>query len=117
MIQETFGALLRDRAHWEFELFLMLIFDGLLAGLLIPFGHKHWKRHIACEQEERINPFAGSLNWSLTHPDHQPKPLTTCFGTKTSTGWYCTREIDHGGPCAARPFAENPAKNHDGIQT
>ena len=34
MIQETFGALLRDRAHWEFELFLMLIFDGLLAGLL-----------------------------------------------------------------------------------
>lgn len=34
---ETFWTLLRDPAHWLFEIFLMVLFDGLV-GLLI------WKR-------------------------------------------------------------------------
>lgn len=32
-MQETFIGLLRDKAHWEFEVFLMLLFDGILAGM------------------------------------------------------------------------------------
>ena len=43
---ETFWTLLRDPAHWEFELFLMLVFDGLIVGLLWPFARLHWRHHI-----------------------------------------------------------------------
>jgi hypothetical protein len=31
-VHETFWTLLRDHAHWEFEMFLMLLFDVFLAG-------------------------------------------------------------------------------------
>jgi len=34
MEHETFLTLLKDPAHWEFELFLIVIFDGLI-GLII----------------------------------------------------------------------------------
>jgi hypothetical protein len=44
--QETFMSLLRDRAHWEFELFLMALFDGLIGALLWPFVRKHWRHHV-----------------------------------------------------------------------
>lgn len=40
MDHETFWTLMRDRAHWEFELFVMVVFDGLLFGLLWPFCRK-----------------------------------------------------------------------------
>lgn len=33
---ETFWSLLRDQAHWEFELFLMLIFDVVIGVLIWP---------------------------------------------------------------------------------
>lgn len=42
---ETFWSLLRDPAHWEFEILLIFIFDLLLAGLLWPIFRKHWKHH------------------------------------------------------------------------
>lgn len=32
-MHETFWTLLRDKAHWEFEIFLMVVFDVLLAGV------------------------------------------------------------------------------------
>jgi hypothetical protein len=38
---ETFWSLLRDRAHWEFELFVNLVFDGLVCGVVFPFAKKH----------------------------------------------------------------------------
>jgi len=34
MLGETFWMLLRDPAHWEFELFLMLVFDVLIGAVL-----------------------------------------------------------------------------------
>ena len=34
MGKETFWTLLQDPAHWEFEIFLIVLFDGIL-GLLI----------------------------------------------------------------------------------
>lgn len=39
---ETFWTLLRDRAHWEFELFLMVLFDGIVGTMLYPWIRKHW---------------------------------------------------------------------------
>ena len=64
MITETFSGLLRDRAHWEFEIFLMLLFDGLLAGLLFPLARKAWKAHIATDW---------SMNEIARAAGHQPK--------------------------------------------
>jgi hypothetical protein len=46
-MHDTFWTLLGDRAHWEFEIFLIMLFDGLLAGIFWPFLRKHWGHHIA----------------------------------------------------------------------
>lgn len=51
---ETFGDLIANAAHWEFEIFLMLLFDGLIAGLLYPFVRKHYDHHIARDERERL---------------------------------------------------------------
>lgn len=44
MEQETFWTLLYDSAHWQFELFLIFIFDVVI-GLLIWPPLKKWFRH------------------------------------------------------------------------
>ena len=49
---ETFWSLLHDRAHWEFELFLMLLFDGIIGAVLWPFLKKHYDHHIARDRQE-----------------------------------------------------------------
>jgi len=49
---ETFMSLLQDRAHWEFELFLMILFDGIVAGILWPFVRLHWRHHIDRDRRE-----------------------------------------------------------------
>jgi hypothetical protein len=51
-MHETFGSLLRDRAHWEFEIFLQVVFDGLIVGLLWPVLYKHWRHHIVRDERE-----------------------------------------------------------------
>lgn len=51
-MHETFWNLLRDSAHWEFEIFLNLLFDGIVAGLAWPFVRKHWAHHIARDRAE-----------------------------------------------------------------
>ena len=43
---ETFMTLLTNVAHWEFELFLMLLIDGLALGMAWPFIRKHWGHHV-----------------------------------------------------------------------
>lgn len=43
---ETFWTLLHNRAHWEFELFLMFLFDIIIGGIFWRFIKKHWKHHI-----------------------------------------------------------------------
>jgi len=53
---ETFWALLHDKAHWEFELFVgfveMLVFDVALGMLLWPTIKKHWNHHIDRDRKE-----------------------------------------------------------------
>ena len=51
-MNETFWTLLRNAAHWEFEIFLMLLFDGIIVGLCWPFARKHWQHHIARDRAE-----------------------------------------------------------------
>ncbi len=52
---ETFWTLLHDIAHWEFELFLMLLFDVIIGALLWPTIKKHWNHHIERDKEEGKN--------------------------------------------------------------
>jgi hypothetical protein len=44
MEHETFWVLLKDPAHWQFEIFLMIIFDGLVGVLIWP-KIKQWFTH------------------------------------------------------------------------
>ncbi|MBI4155867.1 MAG: hypothetical protein HY507_01375 [Candidatus Zambryskibacteria bacterium] len=52
MEQETFWTLLGDLPHWEFELFLIFIFDVLLGLLIWPQIKKFTKHHKS--DDERI---------------------------------------------------------------
>ena len=44
MEHETFWSLARDLAHWEFELFLIFLFDVVLGVFIWPRFRK-WIRH------------------------------------------------------------------------
>jgi hypothetical protein len=45
MEHETFFTLIRDPAHWELELFLLLIFDGIIGLLLWPLIKRAFVHH------------------------------------------------------------------------
>lgn len=49
---ETFWDLLRDPAHWQFELLLMLLFDGLVGALVWPRVKRRFRHHR--EDDDRI---------------------------------------------------------------
>jgi hypothetical protein len=49
---ETFWSLLHNAAHWEFELFLMALFDGVVGCVAWPFVKKHWAHHIERDKKE-----------------------------------------------------------------
>lgn len=44
MEHETFWTLIKDAAHWEFELFLIFLFDVVIGFLLLP-KMKRWVTH------------------------------------------------------------------------
>jgi hypothetical protein len=56
---ETFWTLLHDAAHWEFEIFLMLIFDVLIGSLITyivwPKIKEHWAHHKARDKQDGIS--------------------------------------------------------------
>jgi len=56
---ETFWTLLHDLPHWEFEMFLMAIFDGIVGAGIIGFAwpkvKKHWLHHLERDKEEGRN--------------------------------------------------------------
>ena len=54
---ETFWTLLHDASHWEFEIFLMILFDGILAGICWPLIKRavrahDARRHSKCDHEQ-----------------------------------------------------------------
>lgn len=70
---ETFWTLLHDVAHWEFEIFLMLLFDGLIVGMFAPYVRKHLRHHIERDQRESVqawsmNPIAAKAGHRAEHP-------------------------------------------------
>jgi hypothetical protein len=51
---ETFWTLLHDPAHWLFEIFLMILFDGVIGCILWPFASSHWKHHVSRDRKEGL---------------------------------------------------------------
>ena len=51
---ETFWTLLGDVAHWEFEIFVTIVFDVVVCGLLWPFVRRHWKHHVERDVREKV---------------------------------------------------------------
>lgn len=49
---ETFFSLLQNVGHLEYELFLMLVVDGLLMGLAWPLIKKHIQHH-DCPEDKK----------------------------------------------------------------
>ncbi len=54
MEHETFWTLLRSSAHWQFELFLMFLFDVVLGLILWPFLRKHWGHHVDRDKKDGL---------------------------------------------------------------
>lgn len=52
MEHETFFTLIKDKAHWEFEIFLILLFDVLIGLLIWPLIEKFLIHHKS--DDERI---------------------------------------------------------------
>lgn len=89
-MNETFWSLFTNAAHWEFELFLMVLFDGVIIGALFPFLRKHWKHHTDRDTKDDVTfgqvarkvadmrGWSGLRpkvqDWSLSHPSHYPGP-------------------------------------------
>ena len=60
MEHETFWTLLKDPAHWQFEIFLILLFDVLVGLLLWPWFRKFLLHHKSdddriAELEKRVD--------------------------------------------------------------
>ncbi len=55
MEHETLLSLLRDPAHWEFEIILTLIQDVVIGLLVWPFVSKHWKHHVERDEEAGLD--------------------------------------------------------------
>ena len=100
---ETFRSLLCDRAHWEFELFLMLLFDGIVGCILYPFALKHWKHHVMHDRHDSEKEWAAAdgmrlcrVQWDELAKDITPGGMRTPRGgevaeplppVKHSDGW------------------------------
>ena len=54
MPAETFWTLLHSLGHWEFEIFLMVVFDGLVGALLYPWASRHIKHHLLRDRRDLI---------------------------------------------------------------
>lgn len=50
--EETFWTLFLNAAHWEFEIFLMLLFDVLIGALIWPFAKRHIVHHLDRDRRE-----------------------------------------------------------------
>jgi len=95
---ESLWTLLRSAAHWEFELILMLVFDGLIIGICWPFAIKHWRHHIDRDRQDQRQ-WAAKVGKTTEDKSH----------VWTTTGLFVADDIVNDmqdGP--ARPTIQDP---------
>lgn len=51
-MHETWWSILCDPAHWIAEIVMMIVFDGLIGAMLLPFIGRHWAHHKARDKRE-----------------------------------------------------------------
>jgi hypothetical protein len=95
-MHETFWMLMRDRAHWEFEMFLMLLFDGVLAGV--------WRLY-----KSRVSRRKPQENY----PYRLKTPQGICEDCGGVVRHLIESQIKLCQGCGDIRVLENPAKNHD----
>ncbi len=66
---ETFLTLLTDLPHWEFEIFLIVIFDGIIGLLIWPRIVKFFKHHE--EDDKKIEELESKLEKLARHVDYR----------------------------------------------
>ena len=54
MEHETLWVLLHDAPHWEFEIIVNIVFDGLVLGTALPFIKKHVRHHLERDKREGV---------------------------------------------------------------
>jgi hypothetical protein len=52
MCEESFWTLFKSGSHWAFEIFLMILFDGVILAIIFPFAKKHILHHLARDAKE-----------------------------------------------------------------
>lgn len=81
---ETFFTLIADRAHWEFELFLIVLFDLILGLLVWPWFRRSILHHISDDQKiAALQAEVAELREILglpPKPTHSPKTVSNQRG-------------------------------------
>ena len=89
-MHETFWTLLRDSAHWKFEIFLTLLTEAATAGIGWLLVRKHWRHHIARDQRDVVynwgmSPTAKAAGHVAEDPDGWPEGICDdCGGAKAA---------------------------------
>jgi len=83
LLLETFGQLLRNPAHWEFEIFLMLLFDVLIGALVWPQIQKHIHKDVNTA-ERHDHALIEALERRIDEYDRKQLSL----GVATENGYY-----------------------------
>jgi hypothetical protein len=111
-MNETFIELLQSPGHWAFEIFLMLVFDGIVLGLLWPTLKKHWRHHLDHDRRDwAMNPVACAAGHVSTPAGLCPD----CHGVLIvfEGGDYCPGCGNFDGlddAMCARAYGQKPAK-------
>lgn len=92
--EEDFWFLLHNLAHWEFEIFLMVLFDGLLLGLLYPLFKKWLAAHDA---KKHAHEHCGDIH--DVEPDEDGLCSTCAEDMEWDDMeymWFCPNTWEHG---------------------
>lgn len=108
---ETFWTLLRDAPHWEFELFLMALVDGLIVGVGVR-QFKRWHRTHDREQH-RVAPINDDGADDPGIPEDVSAPHIHAVGDPTQVHVHTHRlaMLEHRhARSTGRTYFKNPAR-------
>lgn len=119
---ETFFEMLRNPAHWAFEIFVTVIFDGLVVGLFWPVVKACWKAHraeadaqsLAAEEKVMTEKLVASVGarWTSWRHHRNPNIIHPTPAMVHFTANMCPACAASLGTTPASRYGKS-AKNHD----